>query len=128
MKKIFFVIAVVAGITACQKNQAKIIPSPNGGPCSTTDTTTPACMMNIIAGILQEEPYNPRAAVYEYDYNSQRVFYVTSGCCDFYNLLYDANCNVICAPDGGIAGKGDGQCADFFTVATGRREVWRDPR
>jgi hypothetical protein len=42
--------------------------------------------------------------------------------------LYDAVGNVLCAPDGGIDGRGDGQCADFRSQRTGGSRVWEDPR
>ena len=34
----------------------------------------------------------------------------TDARCDQYNCLYDAEGTILCAPAGGIAGSGDGQC------------------
>jgi hypothetical protein len=39
----------------------------------------------------------------------------------------DQDCNYICAPYGGITGKGDGNCADF-SDAKYLRLVWKDER
>ena len=35
---------------------------------------------------------------------------------------------VICHPDGGITGRGDGRCPDFFVERRNERVVWRDQR
>lgn len=45
-------------------------------------------------------------------------------CPDAYYFLYDKNCKKICAPKGGISGKGDGKCPDFQTKATKKGTVW----
>lgn len=49
-------------------------------------------------------------SVWKLSYQKQEVYYVVSPCCDQYNYLYDLNGTPICAPTGGIAGKGDGKC------------------
>jgi hypothetical protein len=68
---------------------------------------------------------NPRAEVYEYRYNGKKVFYFTNNCCDQYNMLYDEDCNPVCAPSGGITGKGDMKCTDFNVKAEQVRLVWK---
>lgn len=45
-------------------------------------------------------------------------------CPDAYYNLYDKNCKKVCAPMGGISGKGDGKCSDFQEKATKKRTVW----
>jgi hypothetical protein len=35
---------------------------------------------------------------------------------------------LICQPDGGITGKGDGKCPDFDKNKTNEKLVWQDPR
>jgi hypothetical protein len=45
-----------------------------------------------------------------------------------FSSLYDAKGNVICAPDGGIIGTGDGGCPDFISQRTGEKLIWEDPR
>jgi hypothetical protein len=49
-------------------------------------------------------------------------------CCDFYNEVYDANCNFLGAPDGGFTGKGDGKIPDFFAEAKNEKLVWGTPK
>jgi len=88
----------------------------------------PACIQQKINQIKKEPKWNPPAEVHEYSYNGKRVFYFTSSCCDQYNLVYDENCNVVCAPSGGITGKGDNKCIDFTNNATEIRLIWKDDR
>ena len=88
----------------------------------------PPCIGEKIDAIQQLPKYNPPATVYRYSYQNQYVYLISSNCCDQYNYLYDKNCNVICAPTGGLTGRGDGRCADFKQNATGEVLVWKDPR
>ena len=44
------------------------------------------------------------------EYIGEKAFLVTSPCCDQFNYLYDKNGRVLCAPSGGITGRGDGRC------------------
>jgi hypothetical protein len=69
----------------------------------------------------------PRAVI-EYTYKESTVYYVEPQCCgDAESTLFDAQCKVICAPDGGFTGRGDGKCPDFMAVAKQQRTIWRDP-
>lgn len=86
------------------------------------------CIQQKIAAIKAQPKWNPPAQVDEYLYNGKRVYLFSSDCCDQYNQLYDASCNYICAPSGGITGKGDGKCSDFKTAAQFIRTVWKDER
>ena len=87
-----------------------------------------SCIREKIDKIKEEPVANPPRAVYSYQYKGKTVQYFASNCCDFYNEVYDVICNLVCAPDGGIAGTGDGRCTDFFSVATHRTLIWKDPR
>jgi hypothetical protein len=42
--------------------------------------------------------------------------------------LYDAGGDMICAPDGGLTGKGDGKCPDFLSIRKNEALVWKDTR
>lgn len=108
---------LVMSVCSCKKQCGDIV-----------DRNTPACIKNIITSLQNQPVRNPAATVYEYTYQNQKVYYITADCCDQYNLLYNSNCNIICAPDGGIAGHGDRACEGFFTARTDERLVWRDPR
>ena len=88
----------------------------------------PACIQQRIEEIKKETVWNPPAEVYEYEYNGKTVFYISSDCCDHFNTVIDENCNPVCAPSGGITGKGDGKCPDFNSMAKKVRVVWKDER
>lgn len=67
---------------------------------------------------------DPAASVTRYTYNGQTVWMLPAPCCDQFNTVYDTSCKVVCAPSGGITGKGDGKCPDFFGKATDQVVVW----
>jgi hypothetical protein len=96
---------------------------------SIADTTDrPAWLTARIQKILAQEPANPPVQIFRYLYNDQVVYYETAPCCDFFTTLYAADGKVICQPDGGITGKGDGRCPDFPNKRTRETLVWQDPR
>ena len=113
MKSVLFTLVIFLTIAAqkCKKE---------------TDALIPVCIQEKIDQIKKEPRWNPPAEVYEYSYNGKMVFYFTSNCCDQFNIVYDEKCNYICAPDGGISGKGDMKCSDFAKNATKVKLVWKD--
>lgn len=88
----------------------------------------PACIQQLITDYANRPVQNPSAVFYEYDYKGQKVYYMKPPCCDQFSKLYDSGCNLICAPDGGITGKGDGKCPDFFTERSNEKVIWKDSR
>ena len=82
----------------------------------------------LIQEIQQAEPANPPAKIYRYTYNNQEVYYLTGRCCDIPSRLYDMEGNIICEPDGGITGRGDGRCTDFFEKRSNETLIWEDKR
>jgi predicted transcriptional regulator len=92
------------------------------------DTGIPSCVQQKIDEIKAQPKWNPPAQVEEYIYKGKRVFAFSSNCCDQYNPVYDEACNYICAPSGGMTGKGDRKCEDFATDAKFVRVVWKDER
>lgn len=95
---------------------------------SPDEQSIPACIQAKIDSIKKLPRFNPPAEVNEYLYNDKKVFLFSSNCCDQFNLLFDENCNYVCAPTGGITGKGDMKCTDFTEIAKLVRLVWKDPR
>ncbi len=91
-------------------------------------TQNPAWVDGLIKGFENQAVGNPPQSIWRYDYNGQSVYYVPAQCCDQYSALYDASGAVLCAPDGGIAGKGDGKCSDFFEKRTNEQLIWKDSR
>ncbi|WP_230679862.1 DUF6970 domain-containing protein [Pontibacter rufus] len=91
------------------------------------EVNVPNCIEQQIREIKQEDVRNPPAKVWQWKVDNKIYYYITSDCCDQFNYLYDSNCNVVCAPDGGITGAGDGRCPDF----NGQVEqtlIWEDDR
>lgn len=89
---------------------------------------TPTFVKTKIRGILEQPVYNPPARVYEWIFNGSKYYYFTSDCCDQYSDLYDANGTLVCHPDGGITGTGDGKCPDFSVGTLTKTLVWEDGR
>ncbi|WP_162428107.1 DUF6970 domain-containing protein [Pontibacter pudoricolor] len=100
-------------------------------PTATPETTTNAqapWLTDLIQQLQQDAPANPPAKIYSYTYNGQQVYYLTSRCCDIPGKLFDKDGNQLCEPDGGITGKGDGRCPDFFEKRTNETIIWEDKR
>jgi len=89
---------------------------------------TPGCIKAMIRDIKSDEVRNPPASVWKYDYNGQTVYYIPPYCCDIPSQLYDSECNLICSPDGGFTGAGDGKCTDFFSKRSNGSLIWQDTR
>ncbi len=88
----------------------------------------PDCITQKIAVIQKEEVRNPPAKVYRYTFEGKTVYFFPQYCCDFFSELYDDECTLICAPDGGIIGMGDGKCSGFFAERRNEILAWEDDR
>lgn len=88
----------------------------------------PTCIKNKIDSFKLKEPHERPQRVIEYVYKSKKVYFVVMPCCDFFNEVYDDNCNYLGAPDGGFTGKGDGKIPDFFEEAKNEKLVWGTPK
>ena len=96
-----------------------------GGLGSASDPTpVPAPVANLIHELQTRPPANPPAFIASYQYRGQVVYYVPPRCCDIFSDLYDAAGKLICHPDGGIAGHGDGRCPDFLSKRTNETFLW----
>jgi Domain of unknown function (DUF6970) len=98
------------------------------GCSKSTQTENPDWVDQLIKKFESEPVGNPPQSIWRYEYQGQVVYYVPEQCCDMFSTLYDANHNVICAPNGGIAGTGDGRCKDFLSQRTGEQLIWQDQR
>ncbi len=83
-------------------------------------------LKNLIRQLRQEESANPPAKIYRYTYKGEVVYHLTGRCCDLPGQVYDISGNVICEPDGGITGKGDRRCTDFFETRSDETLIWED--
>ncbi len=120
MKLFLVLLAIPALMSETCKNKKKETAEEPGG--------IPVCIQQKIDSIKKEPRWNPPAEVNEYSYNGKRAFLFSSDCCDFFNPVLDSACNYVCAPHGGITGKGDGKCPDFDKAATHIKLIWKDER
>lgn len=97
--------------------------------CSKTDLNkpVPGCIEQMINDLKKKEVRNPPVSVWEWNVDGKTYYYITADCCDQYNVLYDENCNIVCAPDGGFTGGGDGNCPEFKGEIL-KTLIWSDPR
>jgi hypothetical protein len=98
------------------------------GCSQSTQTGNPAWVDKLIQQFESDPVGNPPQSIWSYGYNGQVVYFIPAQCCDMYSTLYDASGNVICAPDGGITGRGDGKCPDFSSKRTHEQQIWKDSR
>lgn len=109
-----FLIALVWLVAGCDKN----VPPDD----------LPPCISAMVDEIQNSKVRNPPAQLWKYEYNGRVVYYFPAYCCDIPSMVYDENCNAICSPDGGITGRGDGRCSDFFCNRTSGVLLWYDKR
>jgi hypothetical protein len=88
----------------------------------------PAWVKQLISYFEAAPVGNPPQSIWKYEYKGNIVYYVPPQCCDMYSDLYDIEGKIICHPDGGITGSGDGRCTDFFSARQKEVLVWQDPR
>jgi hypothetical protein len=98
------------------------------GCTQSASNNNPGWVNNLVATYEKDPVGNPPQSIWQYEFKSQVVYYVPAQCCDQFSRLYDAAGDVICAPDGGFTGHGDGKCPDFFQLRTNEKLIWQDPR
>ena len=97
--------------------------------CSpSSQTANPDWIDELITDFEKAPVGNPPLSIWRYEYNGQVVYFVPAHCCDIPSVLYDADGNALCEPDGGIDGQGDGHCSDFFSERKDEQLVWQDSR
>lgn len=108
-----FSLLLILSLNACQKPDLAV--------------DVPNCIENKIKSIQNNPVSNPPKEVWLWEYNGVKYYYFTAACCDQFSELYDADCNLLCAPDGGFTGAGDGNCVPGIQSAT-KTLIWKDPR
>lgn len=93
-----------------------------------SNSSIPSAIQKRIDEIKSQPVQNPPVTVYSYDYNGETVFYFSAPCCDRYSDLLNAKGKLICHPDGGFTGKGDGSCKDFGEKRSNEKLIWKDTR
>jgi hypothetical protein len=104
--------AILLGSSACSANPAARMPWVDA----------------LIARFEAEPVANPPHRILSYRYREQTVYYVPPSCCDQPSTLYDQIGEVLCSPDGGMTGRGDGRCEDFSRLRSDEALVWADSR
>lgn len=88
----------------------------------------PACIDSQIALFLSQPVGTECLQIDAYQYRNQTMYLFGAGCCDWYNVLKDEQCNSLGSPSGGITGKGDFSLPGFADSAVFIQTIWRDPR
>jgi len=91
-------------------------------------TARPQWLQTRIQNILATRKRNPIIRISRYQYEGQTVYYETAPCCDQQSTLYNVEGTILCHPEGGITGRGDGKCTNFDKRKTNEQLVWQDPR
>jgi hypothetical protein len=89
---------------------------------------SPEWLTSLIQQLEAQAVANPPALIARYDYRGDVAYYLPARCCDIPSTLYQADGTILCHPDGGFAGRGDGRCPAFFAERRNERIIWRDPR
>ena len=120
MKRLFTAACLAAAVAAA---------SVHGGesPAGAADEV-PRWVRVLITQIQAQPVANPPSLIVQYEVDGRTFYYVPPRCCDIPSVLYDSNGKVLCSPDGGLTGRGDGRCPPGLTQLTGGRLLWRDPR
>ena len=114
MQKLLFIFIIALAAFSCKKES------------SSPSAETPDCIHRKIEAFKKADPQ--QISVYRYEYNGQTVYYIPGAGCMRLGELYDSSCNLICHPDGGFTGAGDGKCNDFFDKRKNEELIWKDPR
>ncbi|MEZ5522694.1 MAG: hypothetical protein R3F08_14625 [Dokdonella sp.] len=96
--------------------------------CSANPPARAAWIDGLIAHFEAEPVANPPHRIVQYRYHDKTVYYVPPSCCDRPSTLYDESGEVVCSPDGGFTGRGDGRCTDFAAKRSDEVLIWSDPR
>ncbi|MCB0706552.1 MAG: hypothetical protein KDC34_14655 [Saprospiraceae bacterium] len=86
----------------------------------------PQCVQDLVKDIKKAPITDPPTSLYSYTFEGATVYYISGPCCDIFSTLYNEDCEIICHPDGGFTGGGDGLCPDFLSKATDEKLLWMD--
>ena len=75
--------------------------------------------------LIASPPFGSAHEIWRYRFNGETVYYIPPQPYDIPSVLYDSDGKVICSPDGGLRGDGDGRCPTFFKKRRGGRLIWK---
>ncbi|AUZ04377.1 hypothetical protein ADP71_05990 [Vitreoscilla sp. C1] len=89
-----------------------------------SETTTPSApwLTNLITQA-EAEPHLLQA-VYTLEHYQEKYYLTVPGCCDRFSVLYNAQGQKICSPNGGFTGRGDGQCGNIDIRTLSKTKIW----
>lgn len=99
-----------------------------GGASPVAPQPLPTWLTSLITSLETAPAANPPAFIARYEYRGEAVYFLPPRCCDIWSDLYRADGTILCHPNGGLSGTGDGKCPDFFAARKNEVMVWRDPR
>jgi len=114
------------GSSACAG--AKLVSAPAALKAVAPGSQNPAWIDKLILQFQTDPVSNPPRSIWKYDYKDAVVYFIPAPCCDQFSELYSAGGTLLCAPNGGLAGRGDGRCTDFFALRKNEVLIWRDSR
>jgi len=96
-------------------------------PAPLAQTNIPPFVAKPIAHYRSEPPKTSPGSIWRYVYKGEPAYYVPPlWCCDKPSILYDAKGHLLCQPDGGEAGFGDGKCPDLLKERSHGELLWSD--
>lgn len=87
----------------------------------------PKWLMKLIREFEVGRPEDRPERIIRYKYGNEFVYLLEAGCCDQFSRVYDTNGKLICST-GGITGRGDGKCPDFFSERKDEKLIWEAKR
>jgi hypothetical protein len=115
-------------LTFCSCRKPAVSSVPSVAQNATVSAENPEWLNERIQEFQHEKPTNPPVKIYQYQYQNQEVYYIAGYCCDIPGKVFNAHGKQLCEADGGITGRGDGKCPDFFTTRTNENLIWEDLR
>ncbi len=97
-------------------------------PVPTNTNNDPTWLKDLIKQEESKSTANPPASISRCTYKNQTVYYLPARCCDIPSVVYNDKGDILCSPDGGLTGRGDGKCTDFLNTRKDCIAVWKDTR
>ena len=97
-------------------------------PTSKADAPTPDWLRARTASYEAGPETEAPSAIWQIQHQGQTAYYVASPCCDQFNSLWNAKGDLVCHPDGGFTGRGEGMCPAPRDAGTPAKLIWSDPR
>ena len=75
--------------------------------------------------LITADPVVDAHEIWKYRFDGETVYYIPPRPYDIPSMLFNSEGNVICSPDGGLTGGGDGKCPTFFDKRRGGTLIWK---